>query len=162
MTAKEWSLKMRLPFCGGVVFAMHCDEYEILQTAYLLSPAESQLPPQNMLAAEAARQLRAYCKKPRGFVFDLKMKRANTGYQRRVREAMLKVKGGETRTYGDIAKQIRSGPRAVGGACRVNEMSLFVPCHRIVAADGIGGFMNERRGDGANIKRALLRHEHVL
>ena len=138
------------------VFGLRCDEHAILEAEYLPLRA-SPLPPQNPLAAEAARQLRAYWKKPRGFVFELPLLSAPTAHQRRTRAAMLEVASGEVRTYGEIAKQIRSSPRAVGGACRANFLPLFVPCHRIVAADGLGGFMGARAG--AQIKNALLRHE---
>ncbi|MGI9297120.1 MAG: methylated-DNA--[protein]-cysteine S-methyltransferase [Gammaproteobacteria bacterium] len=149
----QWHLKLRMPFG---VFGLCCDDFAVLQTEYLPMRAPP-LPPQNPLAAEAARQVRAYWKKPRGFIFDLPLLSAPTAHQRRTRAAMMEVPGGEVRTYGDIAKRIRSSPRAVGGACRVNFLPLLVPCHRIVAADGQGGFMGAR--NGVHIKNALLQHE---
>lgn len=149
----RWHLKLRMPFG---VFALCCDEHAVLQTQYL--PAQTALlPPQNPLAAEAAKQVRAYWKNPRGFVFDLPLLSAPTAHQQKTRAAMLTIPGGEVRTYGEIAGQIRSSPRAVGGACRANAMSLLVPCHRVVAADGPGGFMGVRRG--MQIKNMLLQHE---
>ena len=66
------------------------------------------------------------------------------------------------RTYGDIAKRVRSIPRAVGGACGRNPLPLIIPCHRVVAAGGIGGFMGGRDDDPLAIKRWLLKHEGVL
>ena len=149
----EWDLKMRMPFG---VFALRCDEVAVLETAYLPARAAT-LAPQNPLAAEAAKQARAYWKNPRDFVFDLPLLSAPTAHQRRTREAMLKIPGGTVRTYGEIARQIRSSPRAVGGACRANALSLIVPCHRVVAADGPGGFMGVK--NGTKIKNLLLQHE---
>lgn len=150
---KKWSLKLSMPFG---VFGLRCSEIEVLESAYL-SARTAPLPPQNLLAAEVAKQVRAYWRKPRGFVFELPFLSAPTAHQRRVREALMSVPGGEVRTYGDIAKQIHSSPRAVGGACRANPLSLLVPCHRIVAADGPGGFMGVANGN--QIKLALLQHE---
>ncbi len=141
------------------VFAVHCDDFAILETRYL-PPQTAALPPQTALAAEAARQLRAYWKNPRRFIFELPLLAAPTAHQRKTRAAMLQIAGGEVRTYGEIAAQINSSARAVGGACRANAMALIVPCHRIVAADGLGGFMSERRGvHSTKIKQTLLRHE---
>ncbi|MGI9306106.1 MAG: methylated-DNA--[protein]-cysteine S-methyltransferase [Gammaproteobacteria bacterium] len=151
-----WHLKIKTPF--GML-GMRCDDFAVLETEYLPRQSAAQ-PPQNYLAKEAARQMRAYLRRPRGFVFELPLLSAPTAHQRRVRDALMKVAGGEKRTYGDIARQIKSSPRAVGGACRANFLPLLVPCHRIVAANGEGGFM----GDGADmsgLKRALLKFEEA-
>ncbi len=73
--------------------------------------------------------------------------------------ALRNIPLGKVATYGEIAGRIGSpgGARAVGQACGSNPVVLFVPCHRVVAADGtLGGF-----GGGLSLKRALLRHEGV-
>lgn len=132
-----------------------CDDYAVLQTEYL-SPQTAAMPPRGALAKETARQIRAYLQKPRGFVFDLPLLSAPTLHQRRTRAAMLTIPGGETRTYGQIAAQINSSARAVGGACRANFLPLIVPCHRVVAANGLGGFMGARGGNYWRIKKILL------
>ena len=68
---------------------------------------------------------------------------------------------GESRTYGELARQLHTAPRAVGGACGANPIALVIPCHRVVGSQGsLGGFMNA----GATaipiaIKRWLLAHE---
>jgi methylated-DNA-[protein]-cysteine S-methyltransferase len=61
---------------------------------------------------------------------------------------------GETRTYGDLAAAFDTAAVAVGGACGRNPLPVIVPCHRVVAADGLGGY-----GGGRALKRALLSHE---
>ena len=66
---------------------------------------------------------------------------------------------GQTRSYGEIAKQVDSAPRAVGGACGANPIPIVIPCHRVVAEGGaLGGFSG---GTGPATKRALLELEGV-
>ncbi|WP_297527426.1 methylated-DNA--[protein]-cysteine S-methyltransferase [Thiohalobacter sp.] len=86
---------------------------------------------------------------------------APTAFQARVRAALLAIPPGQTRTYGELAAVLGSAPRAVGQACRRNPLPLFVPCHRVVAADGAGGFGGHRDGPVAALKRRLLEHERT-
>ncbi|WP_255196103.1 methylated-DNA--[protein]-cysteine S-methyltransferase [Halorarius litoreus] len=76
-----------------------------------------------------------------------------------VMRAMAAIPHGETRTYGDIAAAVDSGAVAVGGGCGRNPIPLVVPCHRVVAADSIGGFS---AAGGAELKQSLLEHEGAL
>ncbi len=82
-----------------------------------------------------------------------------TDYQLRVWDQIRKISFGSTITYGEIAKKIRSGPRAVGNACRRNQLLLLVPCHRVVSAAGLGGFMGDADGSLVKRKQWLLEHE---
>ncbi len=84
---------------------------------------------------------------------------AATEYQMRVWQQIRKIPYGETRTYGEIAADIKSGPRAVGGACGANRLLLIVPCHRVVGATGLGGFMRDADGSLVRRKQWLLGHE---
>jgi len=78
-----------------------------------------------------------------------------TAHQRRVWAALSEIPYGETRSYGDIAKKLRTSPRAVGRANATNPVSLIVPCHRVIGADGtLTGY-----AFGENTKRFLLAHE---
>ena len=154
----EVQLKLRAPFA---VLAARCDDYAIYSIEYL-SPEESEMAPRNALAAELAKMVRAYLRKPRGVDFDLPLYDAATPHQRKVREAVRSVRCGETASYGDIARRAKTSPRAVGGACRANALPLIVPCHRIVAANGVGGFMGDNGESCLEIKRALLAHEGAL
>lgn len=83
-----------------------------------------------------------------------------TAFQLRVWQALREIPVGEVRSYGELAEQLGSSPRAVGGACRSNPIPLLTPCHRVVAKSGIGGFSGQW-GDGArvDVKAWLLRHE---
>jgi methylated-DNA-[protein]-cysteine S-methyltransferase len=83
-----------------------------------------------------------------------------TAFQQRVWQAIAAIPIGETATYGQIASQIGSGPRAVANACGANNLPLIIPCHRVVAQNGIGGFMQGKEY-GLSFKRWLLAHEGV-
>ncbi|HET7676821.1 MAG TPA: methylated-DNA--[protein]-cysteine S-methyltransferase [Candidatus Limnocylindrales bacterium] len=83
------------------------------------------------------------------------------GWDRRVLEAVRAIPWGSTATYGEIARRVGSprASRAVGGAVGRNRFWLLVPCHRVVAADGLGGY-----GGGLwslELKRQLLEREGV-
>lgn len=84
-----------------------------------------------------------------------------TAFQRRVWRAIAAIAPGRTRTYGELAADLGSAARAVGGACRANPCPLVVPCHRVVARQGLGGFAGDRGGRLLVIKRALLAHEGI-
>jgi len=91
--------------------------------------------------------------------FDLPQAAQGGEFQRRVWRAMAQIPYGETRSYGELAKQIGSHARAVGSACRTNPLPLIVPCHRVVAANGIGGYAGAVSGPRLAIKQWLLKHE---
>ena len=84
---------------------------------------------------------------------------SGTEFQKKVWRILSLIKPGQTRTYGDIALQLNSSPRAVGNACRSNPVPIFIPCHRVVAASGRGGFMGHTTGEPLEIKEWLLTHE---
>ena len=83
-----------------------------------------------------------------------------TEFQRRVYLALLDVPAGETVTYGELARRIgcRSA-QAVGQALRINPFAPDVPCHRVVAKNGIGGYFGETAGEQIERKRKLLEQE---
>jgi len=80
-------------------------------------------------------------------------------HQTRVWKALSQIPVGVTRTYGELARQVGSGPRAIAQACRSNPLPLVIPCHRAVSANGIGGFMGTTTGPAIGIKHWLLSHE---
>jgi methylated-DNA-[protein]-cysteine S-methyltransferase len=102
-----------------------------------------------------------YLKDPR-LKFDLELILEGTPFQRRVWQTLRGIPSGSTMTYGELADKIGSGARAVGNACRANPCPLIVPCHRVVAVKGLGGFAGQMGGEKLEIKRWLLRHEGVL
>jgi len=107
------------------------------------------------------RQIDAYCAHP-GFRFSLPTAPAGTPFQREVWRLIAAIPAGTTRTYAEIAAELGSAPRAVGGACRANPYPLLVPCHRVVSKAGLGGFAGDTSGRLVAFKRRLLAHEGVL
>ncbi len=104
------------------------------------------------LLCRARDQLDAYFDgAPAGF--DLPLAPAGTPYQLRVWAALRAIPHGETRSYGEIARMAGGSARSVGMASGANPIPILVPCHRVVAAGGLGGYSG---GDGPATKRALL------
>lgn len=81
-----------------------------------------------------------------------------TPFQQRVWREMSSIPYGQTITYSELAERVRSGPRAVANACGANPLPLLIPCHRVVAKHGLGGFM-QGNPKGLSIKQWLLQHE---
>lgn len=128
-----------------------------------LTPSTPALAPKRgTIAHLACVQLQAYLDNGR-FEFDLPLAISGTHHRLAVWEAMQRIPAGSTRTYGDMAAELKSSARAVGGACGANPIPLVVPCHRVVAAGGrLGGFMGAREdGFELSVKRWLLGHEGV-
>ena len=105
------------------------------------------------LLRQARDQLQEYFDAKR-MSFDLPLAPVGSDFQKRVWAALCAIPPGETRSYADIARAVGSAPRAVGGANGANPIPLFIPCHRVIAADGsLGGYSG---GDGPATKRYLL------
>ena len=123
-----------------------------------LSPDAELVAPRNALAERAARQLERYREDPDAR-FDLPLLIEGTAFQRSVWQAMCAIARGRTRTYGELARELGGEARAVGQACGDNRLPIVIPCHRVVAADGIGGFSHTTSGYLIEAKRWLLMHE---
>jgi len=112
----------------------------------------------NELAKRAERQLEGYKRDP-NTTFDLPVVIEGTELQKAVWTAMRAIPLGKARTYGDLARELGADPRDIGQCCGDNRLPLVIPCHRIVAADGIGGFAHATSGYLVEAKRWLLMHE---
>lgn len=88
--------------------------------------------------------------------FDLPLNPGGSEFQQAVYDQMLAIPLGETRTYGQIADAVGQPPQPVGQACGSNPIPVIIPCHRVVGADGLGGFSG---AGGVEMKVQLLRHE---
>ncbi len=109
--------------------------------------------------ADIVHQLRAYFAGER-LRFDIRLDLSHlTAFQRRVLMAACMVPAGQVVSYGEIARRIGQphGSRAVGQALGHNPIPIVIPCHRVVAASGLGGYTG-----GLGIKKTLLRLEGVL
>ena len=111
------------------------------------------------LHRRAAAQLHAYFSGKRK-VFELPLSPRGTPFQRRVWEALQTIPYGETRSYGQIAAQVGNAKasRAVGMANNRNPISILIPCHRVIGADGkLTGY-----GGGMHNKEWLLALERTV
>jgi methylated-DNA-[protein]-cysteine S-methyltransferase len=88
--------------------------------------------------------------------FDLPLAPAGTPYRRAVWQALRDIPYGQTRSYGDIARAAGGSARSVGQANGCNPIPIVIPCHRVVAANHIGGYSG---GEGLTTKRFLLQLE---
>ncbi len=143
----------------GVKIALREEDGAVCDVSFIEDTVPDQAPV-TALARRAAAQLRAYFGDPQR-TLDLPLTLKGTPFQQRVWAALRAIPAGETRRYGDLAELLGSGPRAVGGACRANPIPLFVPCHRVVAAGGAGGFMGRIEGPALALKHWLLQHERA-
>ncbi|MGE2692829.1 methylated-DNA--[protein]-cysteine S-methyltransferase [Mycolicibacterium pulveris] len=121
-------------------------------------PSRANWEPDDTAFPEAVEQLEAYFAGERRD-FDLQLDLIGTAFQRRVWEALLTIPYGETRSYGEIARQIGSPAafRAVGLANGHNPIGIIVPCHRVIGANGsLTGY-----GGGIDRKKTLLGLERL-
>ena len=133
---------------------------EVLTDIEYLPRGVATLAPLNKLAERVYRQIERYVDDPH-YRFKLPFDYRGTDFQCRVWREIAKVPAGKTITYKALAQRLGSAPRPVGGACGRNRLPLLIPCHRVLASSGIGGFMQARAGDPIAIKTWLLRHEGV-
>lgn len=124
---------------------------------YLPADAPEQAPTDAATRA-VVEQLEAYFRDPR-YRFTASLALAGSAFQQRVWSALQAIPAGTVWTYGELARQLGTAARAVGGACRSNPIPLLVPCHRVVSRQGLGGYAGAVTGDPLAIKRWLLRHE---
>ncbi|MHB1240167.1 MAG: methylated-DNA--[protein]-cysteine S-methyltransferase [Gammaproteobacteria bacterium] len=130
----------------------------MLWTIDCLPRCRSWLVPGDPLAARMMEALERYLQDPKT-PWTLPVARRGTPFQQRVWAALRRIPPGRTLTYGELAARLGSGARAVGAACRANPVPVVVPCHRVVACDGIGGYDGQTEGARLTVKRWLLRHE---
>lgn len=123
-----------------------------------LPHSSSVISPKNPLAERAAKQLERYRDNP-DTTFDLPLLIEGSELQRGVWDAMCAIPRGRTRTYGELARELGAEARAIGQCCGDNRLPIVIPCHRVVAADGIGGFGHATSGYLLEAKRWLLMHE---
>ncbi|NVJ61773.1 MAG: methylated-DNA--[protein]-cysteine S-methyltransferase [Gammaproteobacteria bacterium] len=114
--------------------------------------------PDSELEMAIENQVNDYFSGARNF-FNLPVKWETTDFRKKICQALKYIPYGKTITYGELAKQLASSPRAVGGACRNNPLPLLFPCHRVVAASGLGGFSGETSGHRIEVKKFLLNLE---
>ena len=147
-----------------------CTDGDHLAEVRYLPPDAAERAPRNALAARAVRQLERYREDPDA-MFDLPIAPQGTPFQMQVWGALMRIRRGTVKTYGELARDLGGGARprddgtlarSVGQACGDNCLPIVIPCHRAVAADGLGGFAHSRSGFLIEAKSWLLAHEKAL
>lgn len=135
-------------------------EAGLVRELVYLAPGVAAQDARDRIAQLAAEQVAAYLRDPRrGLALPLAPR--GTPFQRRVWAAIGAIGCGRLRTYGELARELGSAPRAVGQACGANWFPLAIPCHRVVGAGWLGGFAHHADAAGfhVGVKRWLLAHE---
>lgn len=153
MTTQDFDAIISAPF--GAIAIRTQDDF--LLGVELMPDQRPEKIPHHHFAQSVIRQLQQYLNQP-DTALDIPYAVQGTPFQKRVWQAIARIPAGETVTYSELAKMAGSGPRAVANACGANHVPLVVPCHRVVAKDGLGGFMQGQE-NGLGIKRWLLNHE---
>ena len=135
-------------------------EGAVVRELVYLPPDFALKPASNDLAERVVGQLEHYFSDP-DFQFDLPLAAAGTAFQQKVWAAISAIPRGSVLTYGQVARALRTAPRAVGQACGANWFPMVIPCHRVTATGGLGGFSNsgDQAGFQLGAKRWLLAHE---
>jgi len=152
-TLDEYDAVISTPF-GGL--GIKLQDSKLNEVEFIYHPVQETV--NSTYAKSIATQFKEYFLDPRRS-FDCKLEIQGTEFQQRVWESLRKIPLGQVRTYGDLAKELNSSARAVGNACRRNPVPLVVPCHRVVAKNGLGGFAGFTAGQTVNAKQWLLNFE---
>jgi len=129
--------------------------------AFLPISHNGHVPESGVTADELAARVADYLAGGTASLIDVELDLSwTTPFQRAVADALRAVPRGEVVTYGELAAQAGypGAPRAAASFCGTNRFALFVPCHRVVSASGIGGYGST----GVGVKRRLLALEGVV
>lgn len=108
-----------------------------------------------LVNSEVGKQIQYYLNNPTSFL-TVFLQKQGSDFRHRVWVEICKIPVGQVLNYSELANQIGSGARAVANACRDNPFPGIIPCHRVVAKDGLGGYMGTTSGVLCDIKRHLL------
>jgi len=151
---QEYNAVIDLPF-GRVAIRADDDGLTAVESVTRTTKLKKATHP---VAKETCRQLTNYVASP-SFHFSVPLKASGTPFQKKVWQALETIPGDKTITYGELAQKLHTSARAVGNACRRNPVPIVVPCHRVVARNGNGGYMGQVDGPAIQLKKWLLRHE---
>ncbi|HZV61026.1 MAG TPA: methylated-DNA--[protein]-cysteine S-methyltransferase [Methylophilaceae bacterium] len=151
----EKAFEAIVPAPFGAIGIRAQDDY-LVGVELIPEPIPEKLPAEPFVQ-QIANQVREYLSNPAA---SLRIPYAvkGTHFQKRVWQAIVSIPSGQTLSYSQLAQKVGSGPRAVANVCGANQVPLFIPCHRVVSKNGIGGFMQGNE-HGLKVKRWLLAHE---
>ena len=125
----------------------------------VLADGSPALKPADPLLLETMLRLEAYFAGATADFSDLPLAPEGTPFQHRVWAALRAIPPGSTRRYGELAADLDTAARAIGGACRANPPLLVVPCHRVVASTGDGGSIGASDAHWPRRQQPLPAHE---
>jgi O-6-methylguanine DNA methyltransferase len=142
------------------LFKLLSEKNEILSLEFVWDKKLKETNPQTSFAKDVKKQLIEYFSGKRK-KFDLKVSVNGTHFQKKVWDVVSKIPFGKTLTYKDVAEKLgnKNLSRAVGLALKSNKVVIIIPCHRVIAKNGIGGFSGKSH---QNIKKKLLNLEGVI
>lgn len=149
----QYDAVISAPF-GAVAISIQDD---FLVKVELLPQARPEQAATSPFVQQVVQQIGAYLNNPH-VSLDIPIAVHGTPFQKRVWRAIAAIPSGETLTYGELADKVGSGPRAVANVCGANHVPLVIPCHRVLAKGGLGGFMRGNT-EGLKVKQWLLDHE---
>ena len=135
-----------------------CFSGDTLTRLDFLTADAARTPQPDSRVRQLASELDAYWANPE-HAFGVEIAPQGTPFQLRVWRALMNIPAGQPTTYGALARQLGTAARAVGQACGSNPLPILIPCHRVVAASGLGGFMHASTGAPLDVKTWLLAHE---
>ena len=150
----DYQAKLIVPF--GVL-GIRCNDRALLGIDFL-SSREKAKRATGPFSKTVCEQLLHYLNNPDA-QFTVSFSASGTAHQQKVWQAMRNIPRGETRSYGELAAELKSAAQAIGQACGANPIPIVIPCHRVVGKSGLGGFMGHVSGVSLDIKRWLLAHE---
>ena len=150
----DYQAKLIVPF--GVL-GIRCNDRALLGIDFL-SSREKAKRATGPFSSSVCEQLLHYLNDPDA-PFTVSFSASGTAHQQKVWQAMRNIPRGETRSYGELAAELKSAAQAIGQACGANPIPIVIPCHRVVGKSGLGGFMGHASGASLDIKRWLLAHE---
>lgn len=115
----------------------------------------------NSAVRQTVNKLNKYFRNPK-LQLEIPIQIQGTLLQQKIWRFLQKIPSGKTVTYGELAQKIGTGPRIIGNACRRNPIPLVIPCHRVVAAVGLGGYCGQANNRFLKTKKWLLMHEGSL
>lgn len=157
MENKDYQAILQLPI-GKV--GIRATQQHLLSIDYVDNKT-ALLKPKTTMAKETVEQLLCYFADPT-YAFNVPMALQVKPFQQQVLSALQQIPIGKTQTYSDLAKLLKTNPRPIGNACRTNPIPIIIPCHRVIAENGLGGYSGETTGRLLDIKRWLLQHESSI
>lgn len=140
----------KIPTSAGILFIYQIDN--VIKKTEWHSDLSDQLP---LVLNKQCKQIQDYLNNPT-ISLTVNLQKQGTDFRNKVWAEICKIPVGHVLSYSELATKVGSGARAVANACRDNPFPGIIPCHRVVAVAGLGGYMGRTSGKLFEIKKKLL------